>query len=282
MKLKEIRKIFHQELDLIYDQREVDRFFFMITEACLDITKVELTITPELIISKEEETQIFDFLSQLKQQKPIQYILGFGWFYGLRFSVNEHTLIPRPETEELVDWIVKDCQHMAAPKILDIGTGSGCIAIALARNIEQARISAMDISEEALETAQKNAVFNKANVEFIKGDVLQLTALEDTFDIIVSNPPYVLQSEKEQIRKNVLDYEPHLALFVEDSDPLLFYRKIGELAKTSVKAGGALYFEINQYKGDEMRSLMRQMGYESVVLKEDLQGNPRMMKVTMI
>jgi release factor glutamine methyltransferase len=204
--------------------------------------------------------------------------------------VNENTLIPRPETEELVEWIVSESRksEVESMKILDIGTGSGCIAISLAKNLPNAEVFAVDVSEKALSVAQKNADINKVEVNFVNADILKINDLAELttsnfqlpnyFDIIVSNPPYVRNLEKAEIKPNVLEFEPHLALFVEDTDALLFYRKIAELASKNLKENGKLFFEINQYLGKETVELLEDLGFNSIELKKDIYGNDRMIR----
>jgi release factor glutamine methyltransferase len=202
-------------------------------------------------------------------------------FYVLDFEVNENVLIPRPETEELVEWILESQKSKVKSqklKILDIGTGSGCIAISLAKNIPNATVFAIDISEKALATAKKNAEINGVNVTFLEKNILETEDLEQQFDIIVSNPPYVRELEKEEIKKNVLDNEPHLALFVEDNDALIFYRKIAELAQKNLVENGQLFFEINQYLGTETVDLLEKMNFKNIELRKDIYGNDRMIK----
>ena len=204
------------------------------------------------------------------------------------FEVNKNVLIPRPETEELVEWIIErrklsfgSAQDDSGKiKILDIGTGSGCIAISLAKNIPNASVFAIDVSEKALVTAQKNAQSNEENINFIHKNILETDDLDAQFDIIVSNPPYVRELEKVEIKKNVLDNEPHLALFVEDNDALVFYRKITELAQKNLAPNGQLFFEINQYLGKEMVELLEKMNFKSVELRKDIYGNDRMIRGT--
>ena len=239
-----------------------------------------MALNPDLEINDLQLLQWEAVLLQLKQQKPIQYIMGETDFFGLPFYVNENTLIPRPETEELVDWISRDltineCNDL---KILDIGTGSGCIAIALAKNFPNAQVFAIDVSEKALATAQKNAIRNEVNVTFIQKNILETENLEQQFNIIVSNPPYVRNLEKVEIHKNVLAYEPHLALFVEDDNALVFYQKITELAAKNLSENGQLYFEINQYLGKEMIKLLAENNFATIELRKDIYGNDRMIK----
>lgn len=285
MKLKDIQNIFHKELDDIFGKNEVDSFFFMLAEAYFNLERFTLALDPEFTISKEQETPMFQALSELKLEKPIQHILGKAHFFGLDFIVNEHTLIPRPETEELVALILENIKYSSKSKnlrILDIGTGSGCIPIALKKALPDAKIFAIDISVEALKIARKNAENNNVSVEFVQADVLALDDLklfgkeEIWFDIIVSNPPYVRNLEKAEMHKNVLEYEPDTALFVADDKPLIFYDKIANLAKAHLVKNGSLYFEINQYLGKEMMELMEEKDFSTIELHGDTFGVDRM------
>ncbi|OYX22398.1 MAG: protein-(glutamine-N5) methyltransferase, release factor-specific, partial [Flavobacteriales bacterium 32-35-8] len=245
MKLKDIQYIFHQELDAIYDKHEVDRFFFILLESYYNITRIKLAVNPELIMDDNEK--ILNALKRLKSQEPIQYIIGQTEFFGLPFKVNQHILIPRPETEELVDWILTSDPRPKTqdPAILDVGTGSGCIAISLAKNLKNAKVYALDVSRKALNVAIENAESNDVKVEFIEADILMTEVISDLkFDIIVSNPPYVRHLEKTQMKPNVLNNEPHLALFVEDENPLQFYKAITQFAVNNLKDNGMLFFEI--------------------------------------
>ncbi|MBC8756133.1 peptide chain release factor N(5)-glutamine methyltransferase [Kordia sp. YSTF-M3] len=288
MKLKDIQEIFHKELDEIYGKDEVNSFFFMLTEAFFGLERFSLAIDPEIVITKTQETLIFAALSELKLEKPIQHILGKTHFFGLEFKVNEHTLIPRPETEELVQWMLDDLKVEKLPnkiiQILDIGTGSGCIPIALKKNLPNAVISALDISENALKVAKENAKSNEVEIQFVQANVLTLEKLnlfeEENilFDIIISNPPYVRNLEKEAMHKNVLEYEPDSALFVDDHDALVFYDKIANLAKAHLKPSGKLYFEINQYLGKEMIDLLQKKQFKNIELRKDMFGVDRMTK----
>ncbi|TDE04845.1 peptide chain release factor N(5)-glutamine methyltransferase [Flavobacterium sandaracinum] len=289
MKIKEYRAHFIQELTPLYDAGEAESFFYLILEEKQQLKRIDLALHPDLVFSAAEIALWNAILAPLKQEIPIQYLLGNTSFYGLDFSVNEHVLIPRPETEELVDWMLSDhrkTQLSTTLKILDIGTGSGCIAISLAKNLPNATVFAIDVSEKALATAKKNADNNAVNVNFIHQNILEavtLSAVEginEQFDIIVSNPPYVRNLEKEEIKKNVLDNEPHLALFVEDDDALIFYKKIAELAQENLTESGLLYFEINQYLGVAMIDLLEQMHFKNIELRKDIYGNDRMIKCT--
>jgi len=287
MKIKEYRAHFIQELTPLYDAGEAESFFYLILEEKQQMKRIDLALHPDLVFSAAEIVVWNAILAPLKQEIPIQYLLGKTSFYGLDFSVNEHVLIPRPETEELVDWMLSDhrkTQQSNNLKMLDIGTGSGCIAISLAKNLPNATVFAIDVSEKALATAKKNAANNAVSVNFIHQnilDVVTLSAVEginEQFDVIVSNPPYVRNLEKEEIKKNVLDNEPHLALFVEDDDALIFYKKIAELAQENLTENGLLYFEINQYLGAAMIDLLEQMHFKNIELRKDIYGNDRMIK----
>lgn len=281
MKIKEYRSYFIQELTPIFDEGEAESFFYLILENKQQLKRIDLALQHDLTFS-EDEIKIWNaILEQLKNEIPVQYLLGKTSFYGLDFEVNTNVLIPRPETEELVDWIIKSNQvdqNSKGLKILDIGTGSGCIAISLANYIPNAKVFAIDVSESALDTAKKNAESNKVEVTFTNKNILETVDLEQQYDIIVSNPPYVRNLEKEEIKKNVLDNEPHLALFVEDDDALIFYRKIAELAQKNLSENGQLFFEINQYLGQEMINLLEEMNFKNVELRKDIYGNDRMIR----
>ncbi len=241
--------------------------------------RIDLALHPDLVFSEAEMVVWNSILEQLKQEIPVQYLLGKTSFYGLDFEVNENVLIPRPETEELVEWILESQKSKVESqniRILDIGTGSGCIAISLAKNIPNAAVFGIDVSAKALATAKKNAERNAVEVTFINQNILETEDLRQQFDIIVSNPPYVRNLEKEEIKKNVLDNEPHLALFVEDNDALIFYKKIAELAQKNLSENGQLYFEINQYLGKETVDLLEKMNFKNIELRKDIYGNDRM------
>lgn len=284
MLLKSYKSIFLQELSPLYDEKEIESFFYIVLESFHNKKRIDLALNPEMEMDAVQLLRWESVLSDLKKEKPIQYILGETEFYGLPFLVNENTLIPRPETEELVEWIISNNEGLrqaqsdksAKLKILDIGTGSGCISISLAKNLPDAQVAAIDVSEKALATAYKNAEINKVEVNFILENILETEVLDEKYDIIVSNPPYVRNLEKQEIKSNVLQYEPHLALFVEDNDALLFYRKIATLAKKNLSENGKLYFEINQYLGKETVRLLEGMDFKNVILKKDVYGNDRM------
>lgn len=284
MHIKQYKTIFFNALFSLYDEKEVERFFYLTLEQFHQIKRIDLALNPDMEMDAQQLLRWENVVVELKKQKPIQYILGETEFYGLPFLVNGNTLIPRPETEELVDLIIVESQKSKVESqvlkdknvsILDIGTGSGCIAISLAKNLPNATVFALDVSEKALEVARKNAELNKAEVHFIQKNILETDDLEQQFDIIVSNPPYVRMLEKEEIKANVLDYEPHLALFVDDNDALLFYRKIAQLAQKNLAKNGKLYFEINQYLGKETVELLEQLDFKDVRLIKDIYGNDR-------
>ena len=289
MKLKDLKHKFHEHLDAIYGKEEVQTFFFMLTEYYNAIKRIDLALNTELTIKDDFVLKYESALKALKNHKPIQYIIGQTEFYGLPFYVNENTLIPRPETEELVELILSNTTTNGQLEnvegnnqfnILDIGTGTGCIAISLAKQLPNANVSAIDVSAKALEIANKNAELNQVDINFIENDILKICDSEldsaTKFDIIVSNPPYVRQLEKQQMQDNVLNHEPHLALFVDDENPLIFYRAITQFATKNLKPNGKLYFEINEYLGKEMMALLEAFGFKNIQLKQDLFGKDRM------
>ncbi len=277
MKIRDYRTGFISALSSLYDEKEAENFFYLTLEDFRNLKRVDLALNPEVVVPEDEIPQWDFVLEQLKKEIPIQYILGKAHFCGMEFEVNDHVLIPRPETEELVEWIISNQRGITLPpKILDIGTGSGCIAVALAKSLRGAKVSAIDVSQAALAMAQKNAKRNNTDVHFIHKDILKTENLGEKYDVIVSNPPYVRHQEKAEIRKNVLENEPHLALFVNDDDALLFYRKIAQLAKESLSGNGMLYFEINQYLAKETMDLLEKTGFGFLELRKDIYGNDRM------
>jgi release factor glutamine methyltransferase len=279
MKIKEYKINFIKSLLPFYDEMEGESFFYILLENKRQLRRIDLALDADKEFSEDEISIWNTILEKLKTQIPIQYILGTTHFYGLEFMVDENVLIPRPETEELVDWIVKLNSKISKKKylrILDIGTGSGCIAISLAKNIPNSEVFAIDVSEMALAVAEKNALLNTVCVTFLHKNILETTSLDQKFDIIVSNPPYVRNLEKAEIKPNVLDNEPHLALFVADDDALIFYKKIAELAAANLNPNGQLFFEINQYLGKETLDLLESLGLKNRELRKDIYGNDRM------
>ncbi|MFH4965853.1 peptide chain release factor N(5)-glutamine methyltransferase [Gaetbulibacter sp. M235] len=286
MKLKRIKELFQSELKGLYEVEEIDNFFYILIEFYLGLNRLKFALSPEQLCSNEEYQPILEGLNALKKNIPIQYILGETEFYGLPFKVNPSVLIPRPETEELVQWILNNLSTSKNKlSILDIGTGSGCIAISLAKNLPNAQVFALDVSNDALKTASQNAELNHVNIEFIEASILNSKTWHPDFknlkfDIIVSNPPYVRGLEKEQMKANVLDNEPHLALFVDDEDPLKFYKAITQLAVDNLKDEGSLFFEINEYLGNPMIQLLKEHNFYDVELKQDIFKKDRMIKGT--
>ena len=291
MKLKTIKETFHKELDAIYGKDEVSSFFYLLIDYLCNFTRLQLALDPDKAITKEEEKSVFKALKRLKDEEPIQYILEETEFYGLPFKVNKRTLIPRPETEELVSLVIDAVTSSVVDKslkILDIGTGTGCIAISLAKNLPDAKVYALDVSAKAIEKAKENAALNNIDVTFIEADILNKEnalqnllkhlAISDKFNVIVSNPPYVRNLEKQEMNANVLNNEPHLALFVEDNNPLQFYKAITTFAVNNLKPNGELFFEINEYLGKEMITLLQENNFKNIELKQDIFGKDRMLK----
>lgn len=295
MLFKSYKIIFQQELSDLYDKAEIEAFFYLVLEKFHGLKRIDLALSPDMVVDGLHLKKWKNVIALLKTYMPIQYILGEATFCNLPFVVNSDTLIPRPETEELVQLIIKNeiKAHRVDQKIriLDIGTGSGCIAVSLAKHIPKSEVVAIDLSEKALEIAKKNAATNGVGVYYAKANILDLANSNENeisklnmgvkFDIIVSNPPYVRNIEKAQIKANVIDFEPHLALFVEDSDPLIFYRKILELALNILKTNGKLYLEINQYLGVETRQLLERFHFKNIQLKQDIYGNDRIIEATL-
>lgn len=281
MKLKDIQIKFHNELDVIYPSEEVDSFFFILIDFYHQISRLKLAMNLDLEI--ENSKNVLEALELLKKETPIQYITGETEFFGLTFKVNESVLIPRPETEELVHWVIKSNKNQKI-KIIDIGTGSGCIAISIAKKMPNASVYGLDVSKDALKVAKQNADLNHVNVNFIEADILSFQNnnfnIEPSFDIIISNPPYVREQEKELMSLNVLNNEPHLALFVKDENPLLFYNMITDFAKHNLNDNGQLFFEINEYLGRDMIELLTDKNFKNIQLKQDLFKKDRMIKAT--
>lgn len=280
MLLSQLKIKFLDTLKDQYPAQEVNSFFNLLTEAYLGMNRLDFALKPGKEISLEEKEKFESAIHRLSLHEPIQYIIGETEFFRLKFKVDKNVLIPRPETEELVQWLldnVGESKNSSNLKILDIGTGSGCIAISLAKNLPNAEVFALDISEKALKTARENAGLSKVNVNFIQADILNLEALTGKFDVIVSNPPYVREMEKVEMHLNVLDNEPELALYVKDTDPLIFYRKITKLAQAGLQKNGNLYFEINQYLANETEEILKNSGFKTE-LKKDIFGNYRMLR----
>ena len=282
MKILLFKKYFFSELSNSFPKTEIQSFFNILIEHQLKLNRVEIALNPAIEISKIHLDFLQSALSGLKKSVPIQYIIGETEFYGLPFKVTKNVLIPRPETEELVNWVINDTKNIANINILDIGTGSGCIAISIAKNVPNAKVFSLDISSKALEIAKENAKLNGVNIQFIEADILDSPKSNEKFDVIISNPPYVRELEKEEMQKNVLENEPHIALFVRDENPLLFYDKIADFALTNLKQNGSIYFEINQYLGNQTLDLLKSKGFQNIKLKKDIFGANRMLKATII
>ncbi|WP_299121037.1 peptide chain release factor N(5)-glutamine methyltransferase [uncultured Tenacibaculum sp.] len=285
--LKTYKTNFSKQLSFIYPQTEIDTFFTYLVEEYLELQRIDIIMKPDFEIPAEKEAVLNNALERLLNEEPIQYIIGHTEFFGLPFKVNNHTLIPRPETEELVEWVIQEVSSMRKKlgsdkklSILDIGTGSGCIPISLKKNLSNVDVTSIDISEKALETANQNAKLNEVDVEFIEKDILNTNSLPKQYDIIVSNPPYVRNLEKVEIKNNVLQNEPHLALFVDDNNPLVFYEKIADLAKNHLTDNGLLFFEINQYLGQETLKMLEDKKFVTNELRKDIFNNDRMIKIS--
>jgi release factor glutamine methyltransferase len=270
----------------VYDTREAENIADMVIEHVTSQRKIERILYKHLPVTEEQQQTLKSYIDQLLKHKPIQYVLGEAWFEGMKLYVNENVLIPRPETEELVEWIIEHATQNEKLKIknsiIDIGTGSGCIPVALKKRLTSAEVYAIDISGGALEVAKKNAQQQEVTVHFSQLDFLEESQWEQLplFDIIVSNPPYVKKSEEQTMEKNVLQYEPHVALFVPDEDALKFYKAIAEFAKTHLNADGKIFVEINEALGQHAIKLFELSGFKDLTLKKDMQGKDRMIKAS--
>lgn len=282
MELAALRTTFHEVLTSVFSREEIDAIFYRLTEAYCGYTRMHLALEPRLEVSEAEAVRLQAALEELKREKPVQYILNRADFYGLELYVDENVLIPRPETEELTDWVIRDIRSgipsSGSPNIIDLGTGSGCMAVAIARHIPEAGVYALDISEAALNVARKNAGKYGAAITFIKADMLHLEDFSVTWDVIISNPPYVRNSEKAQMKNNVLQYEPHTALFVPGEDPLLYYKKIAEWASDNSKPAVQIYLEINPYLAEAIKEVLETNGFTGITLRKDLNGKDRMIR----
>lgn len=279
--MKRIIQKIKEELGSYYNEGEVTALTRIIATEILGIAPATYYLKDCVTLSTEEEATLSATIERLKRHEPIQYIQGYTEFCGLKFKVNRATLIPRPETSELVEWIAGDHKGKAV-NILDIGTGSGCIAVSLAHRQPLSNVTAWDISPEAIAIAAENSKENKTKVTFEIVDILTHCPAEKQFDVIVSNPPYIKENEKSAMHKNVLDWEPHTALFVPNNDPLIFYRTIAQKAMTMLTTGGTLYFEINRAHGAETIEMLADFGYKNIELRQDFAGNDRMIKAEKI
>jgi len=278
--IQQLRSIFQIKLNSLYSANEIRSFFNIIANHFLGLKPVDINISLNREVSYEVYNKFIDITEQLVLQQPIQYIIGETEFYDRKFFVNPSVLIPRQETEELVNWIINDNTESKKINILDIGTGSGCIPITLKCEMPQSSVYAIDISPEAIMVAKKNSELNNVDINFIERDILaSQDVVEDIkFNIIVSNPPYITNTEKLLMEKNVLDHEPHLALFVDDNNPLIFYSAIANYSKNNLVEGGFLYFEINEAFGPETKQMLEQKGFCNVLLRKDINNKNRMIK----
>ena len=274
---------FSKELNNLYPESELQQLLHLTFLHYFGCSKIDFITNEKKLLSESDLLKIIYAVKGLKKKKPLAYILGAWEFYGISLKVNEHTLIPRPETEELVQLIINENKHQKSIKILDIGTGSGCIALALKKHLPNANVSAWDISEEALKIASENAVKNSLAISFNQVDILRykVTNFSEKYDVIVSNPPYVTIDEKSLMQENVLNYEPHLALFVENNNPLLFYNAIADFALKHLTTNGKLYFEINEKQGKEVKELIFSKGFCNTEIVEDINGKERMIKCSL-
>ncbi|RRA95770.1 peptide chain release factor N(5)-glutamine methyltransferase [Paenimyroides viscosum] len=282
MTVNDYKKRFLNQLPAFYDETERLNLFYMAMEFVLNYSKADVVLNGNESVLVENQQEIDEVFNRLQDNEPIQYITQQANFFGYDFKVSPATLIPRPETEELVDWVLNEMKKQPQKnwRVLDIGTGTGCIPITIKKEFPLAEVFAMDISTEALNIAKQNAENLNASVTFIEQNILSTKQL-DSYDIIISNPPYVRNLEKAEISENVLQHEPHLALFVDDNDPLIFYRKITQLAQKSLTENGLLFFEINQYLGNEMHEMVSEY-FKTIELKKDFIQNDRMMKCSVI
>ncbi len=275
-KISDILKYYTNFLIESFNENESKSLIRILFEEYTTYKSAELAINLDKAINESQLLKIHKAVKALKNNMPVQYIIGKASFYDIELFVDENVLIPRPETEELVEWILTDNSVDTKAKILDIGTGSGCIAVTLKKHLPEAKVAACDFSEKAIEIAKKNAENKNTDIDFHHWDILEVKNFSAKYDIIVSNPPYVMEKEKSLMQMNVLDYEPDTALFVPDSDPLLYYKAIADFAIKNLNTNGRLYLEINENLGEETMSLLKNRGFTNVILKKDINGKDRM------
>jgi release factor glutamine methyltransferase len=279
--VKEALELFKADLMPIYGAQEADALCTLVLTEVTGLSKASLRAFTDTELNVVQSERLLTILAELESGKPVQYILGYADFYGLRFEVNPSVLIPRPETEELVEWILQTIPVNSGHTILDVGTGSGCIPISLKLNRIDSQVFSIDISPNALSVASRNGVLNKADVNFIEADALNIKLPEiadRTYNVIVSNPPYVTQTDKLQMHRNVTEFEPHIALFVADESPLLFYEAIAHFAIGHLTPNGYLFFEINESYGAETVAMLGEKGFGDIELRQDMAGKDRMIK----
>lgn len=287
MQLKQLSQQFIDKLSGFYQKEEAQAIFLLSVAQLMQYSRADYLLKKDEQLNQDILPKFDHVLNELLAEKPIQYILGEAYFYGLPFKVNPSVLIPRPETEELVDWILSVCSSentinrpSKIVNILDIGTGSGCIAVSLKKNLPETEVYALDIAEDTIETAQNNALLNNVEVKFIQDDILnyEISNFKSQISIIVSNPPYIKEDEKPAMHKNVLSNEPHRALFVSNQNPLLFYEAIANFALKHLEENGLLFFEINEYLGEQTMQLLKDKKFKNIELRKDMQGKDRMIK----
>ena len=279
-RVKELRDNIILELSKIYSEEESMNMANWLLHSVAGIEKKDIILDPDSLVNDTIEAELFEKLGELMAHKPIQYVTGTAYFHDLELEVNPSVLIPRPETEELVQWVADDQRGKTGLKILDIGTGSGCIILVLGKLLNDPDLTAVDISDGALQTGLRNAAKHGINASFKRVDILAKQEWNElgTYDLIVSNPPYVRESEKSGMQANVLHYEPAAALFVPDSDPLLFYRAIAKFSRQHLSKNGMLYLEINENLGKEVRLLLKDEGFSEIILRKDMQGKNRIVR----
>lgn len=275
--------IYKQALAAVYEPNEIEALTLLTLSEITGSSKAQLKAFPERQLTIEQSKSITTMLTRLQTGEPLQYILGYTEFYGLPFKVNPSVLIPRPETEELVEWILSsvDSKGLAVDNILDIGTGSGCIPISLKKHLPQANVSTVDISANAINTAKENAALNNVEVSFVEDDILNPSSqslLNNHYSLMVSNPPYVTMHDKTRMHRNVTDFEPHTALFVPENDPLIFYKAIADFALKTLNSEGLLFFEINESLGNETVEMLKDKGFKNIELRQDMSGRNRMIR----
>ena len=280
MTYSEGRNIFREKLKSLFEVNEIDFYFKTVLQSIFNIEQTALALSPTKLFNENQKRELEKVLKQLLQEQPLQYIIGKAYFRSLTLTVNSSVLIPRPETEELVNWVLEDHQNLEEKQtLIDFGTGSGCVAIALAKEQPSFEVTAIDFYSSVLNLAKQNAIKNKTSVSFLQHDILQLNTLKLNVDIIVSNPPYIPPSEQREMKPNVLNYEPHLALFVPENDPLIFYRSILEYGLLYLVSDGLIYFEINPRFLSEMKSLILSFKVYSILERKDIFGKLRMLRV---
>ena len=281
MNIVDLKKYFQNTLIGYYPMNEINALFYLTSEHFLKMSRVAMSINTQALVDNEIFELYESTLARLKNYEPIQYILGSVSFCGLNFKVTPATLIPRPETAELIDWISLQLETNSTAKVMDVCTGSGCIAIVLANRFKDLNIAALELSKPALQVARENAALHQTHIDWINADIFDFKS-DKFYDFIIANPPYVQLSERDKMQPNVLDFEPHQALFVTDEDPLLFYRAIAKLALNNLKNGGQLYFEINESLGIETQNLLLDLGFKNPVIKKDVFNKNRFLKVNKI